>query len=257
MSFRRVAATLLLAGWAAGGLGRALAGGFEVAPTTVQLSGRGRTALVRITNRGAEPVTLQVQPYDWSEGPQGEALAPSSTLQVSPPMARLAPGAIQTVRLRERGPPPGPSETAHRLLVSELPAPEAAARGEVRVLLQFSIPVFGPPAASAGARAAPSLAWSASIAGGDLVLTCANPGLRHVKLDSITVAPAGASDPAPVTQLAYVLAGATRSWRVPLAAIGAASSLTVRADEGQAGKPLIWTVALQRLGDDRGPGRSR
>src|SRR5262249_26514136 len=155
--------------------------GFEVAPTTVELSARNRTAVLRITNRGPEPVTIQAQPYDWSQAAEGEALAPSAGLQVSPPMAQLAPGAVQIIRLPDRGPPGASAETAHRLIVSELPAPGAAEQGRVRVRLQFSLPVFGPPTAQGPPPTAAGLSWSAARAGGELILTAANAGPRRAK----------------------------------------------------------------------------
>lgn len=187
----------------------ARAGSLETAPTTIELSPQG-AAVLHIANRAEYPVAFQVEAFDWTQGPGGERLEPSQVLQASPPMAELAPGQKQVVRLRAVG--AAGSERAFRLLVSELPSPQGPQAQQVRVLLQFSVPVFTATAAKGG----PALAWRADRDGADLVLTAANTGTRRAKLSGLTVTAGGEAKKPPGGELAYVLAGATRSWRMHL-----------------------------------------
>ena len=105
MAVRRIAFALVLAMlMAASARQAAVAGAFEVAPTTIELSAKTRTALVRITNRGDHAVTIQVRPYDWRQSGGQDILTPSLALVASPATARLPPGGRQVVRVSERGP---------------------------------------------------------------------------------------------------------------------------------------------------------
>ena len=243
---RRFGIALLLAAAIAGSTRHAaLAGAFEVAPTTIELSPKARTALVRITNRGDHAVTIEVRPYDWRQSGDKDTLTPSTALLVSPATARLPPGGRQVVRLRELGPDSDIAEQAHRLLVRELASADAAAGGQVRVLLQFNLPVFAPTQAAGDA----GLSWGARLAGGELILKAANAGPRHAKLVNLAVVGDGAASKSEVAPMAYVLAGASRSWRIPLGAIDPSAKLVLRAEDGRTGNSLTWSLKAQRSGE--------
>ncbi|HEX7725067.1 MAG TPA: hypothetical protein VF410_00810, partial [Rhizomicrobium sp.] len=66
------------------------AGTFEIAPTTVNLS-PGEAGFLYVSNNGAAPVAMQIQPMDWKQGADGDVLIPSETLVASPPLLRIAP----------------------------------------------------------------------------------------------------------------------------------------------------------------------
>ena len=250
MSPRRIGFGLFLAMAIAGSAGQAaLAGAFEVAPTTIELAPKARTAVVQITNRGAQAVTIQVRPYDWRQSGGKDTLTPSTALVVSPATARLAPGGRQVVRLRERGRDLGTAELAHRLLIRELASADAAASGQVRVLLQFSLPVFV-PTQTPGAG---GLSWDARVAGGELILKAVNAGPRHAKLVNLALVNDGASGRSEVAPMVYVLAGASKSWRFSAGALDPAGDLMLRAEDGHTGRPLTWGLKLRRF--DEGPAR--
>ena len=167
----------------------------DIVPTTLELQ-PDRAGLFFVTNHGARPVTVQIEAMDWH--PQDAAvgspdrLTPSTTLLTSPPMARIAPGGRQSVRVLERGPAQG--ERAFRLLVSQLP--DAAGDGDgVRVLLQFSVPVF----VGHDPHAVPQLRWALT----DGMLTARNTGTQTVKLEGLRV------NAVPRGALSYLLPGAS------------------------------------------------
>ena len=247
MAVRRIAFALVLATLMAGSARQAaLAGAFEVAPTTIELSPKTRTALVWITNRGDQAVTIQARPYDWRQSGGKDTLTLSTALVASPATARLPPGGRQVVRLSERGPGSGTAEQAHRLLIRELTSTDAVAAGQVRVLLQFSLPVFAPSQAPGAAR----LSWDARVAGDKLILTAANTSPRHAKLANLAVVGAAAAR-AEVVPIAYVLPGASRSWRLPAGRLEPGADLTLKAEDGLTGRALTWSLQVRRNDDDR------
>jgi fimbrial chaperone protein len=190
----------------------------DVAPTTLDLK-PGAAGLFFITNHGERPVTVQIEAADWRQENGRDVTMPSQDLLASPPLAHIAPGARQSVRVMAR--PPGDGEHAYRLLVSELPDADAGGDG-VHVLLQFSVPVF----VRHDPHAAPQLSWSA--ARGRLI--AANTGAQTVKLDSVTVD--GALRPG----LVYLLPGAVRD-------IGPAGQGHVRVHDERSGTDIAADIA--------------
>jgi fimbrial chaperone protein len=190
----------------------------DVAPTTLELK-PGAAGLFFITNHGAHDVTVQIEAADWRQENGRDITAPSQDLLASPPLAHIAAGARQSVRVMAR--PSGTGEQAYRLLVSELPDPEAGGDG-VHVLLQFSVPVF----VRHDPHAAPHLSWSAR----EGRLIAANTGAQTIKLDGVTID--GALRPG----LIYLLPGASRD-------IGPAGQGHVRVHDERSGTDLAADIA--------------
>ena len=190
----------------------------DVAPTTLELK-PGAAGLFFITNHGARPVTVQIEAADWRQENGRDITAPSQELLASPPLAHIAPGARQSVRVMAR--PSGNDERAYRLLVSELPDSDAGGEG-VHVLLQFSVPVF----VRHDPRGVPQLSWSS--ARGRLI--AANTGAQTVKLDSVII------DDARRPGLVYLLPGASRD-------IGPVGEGHVRVHDERSGTDIAADIA--------------
>lgn len=232
--FRIVAwapALLALAGW-----GLASAATLESAPTTVVLSAATGAGLMYVSNRGDRPVAFQAEAFDWSQPAGTDVLTPSRALQISPPIAEIAPGATQIVRLRSSG-PAEPVEQSFRVVVSELP--REAAGQEVRILLQFNMPVFRPTADPAPAR----LTWTASVAGRRLTLFAENASGKHVKLTDLSLGRGGGR--AELATLAYVLPGSVRSWRADGVSVPAGGTVNVRYRDRDDGPPVDVAVRVE------------
>lgn len=193
----------------------------DVAPTTLDLK-PGVAGLVYVSNHGDRPVTVHIEAMDWRQDGNRDLLSPSAELFTSPPIVRIAPGARQSVRVMAK--PPGTGERVYRLLVSELPDMAHAADG-VRVLLQFSLPVF----LRRDPGIAPALSWSAQ--GGRLTVT--NTGSQAAKLLGVALNGAALEEQG----LVYVLPGVTRDLG-PLAQGG-----QVQARDGRSGALLSASVA--------------
>ena len=167
----------------------------DIAPTLLRLE-PGKAGLFYVTNRGSERLAVEIRPMDWAQKDGLDVLTSSTSLFASPPVVTIAPGARQSVRLLARRP------GAWRLLVSELPDP-AADQGRVKVMLQFSVPVF------AGLSGAPSLRWNAQRSGDAVRLSVANTGPVPVKLAGAQLGGARLMD-GPL----YLLAGSQRDFMV-------------------------------------------
>lgn len=212
------------------GAGTARAQALTVLPVIIDMTPGQMAAVLTVVDAGNIQTSFQVRPFAWAQTGNSDALRPSKTLLVSPPLGTIQPGARQIIRLVLRRPPVG-REATYRILLDQIPPP--AAPGTVRIALRLSIPVFAEPAT----RAAPNLAWRVETAGGQLELTAVNTGNRHETLRDIVLRTKSGA-PVPVERGAspYVLAGATRSWRIgaqhPPLASGEMLTLTAGGDSG-------------------------
>jgi fimbrial chaperone protein len=190
---------------------QAHAASLEVVPTAIDLPAKGGPAQLRLVNHGNEAVAVQVEAFAWTQSASGETLGDSDDIVVSPPLARLAPLSSQIVRLLVANARPGAPERAFRVVVTQLPDPGQAQQG-MRVLLQFSVPVF----AGDGALDAAAVTWSLRRDGGTPRLQASNTGPRRAKFTDLVLAGSDGQKPVAQQSLVYVLAGATRSWSVAM-----------------------------------------
>ncbi|OYV74740.1 MAG: hypothetical protein B7Z66_15440 [Chromatiales bacterium 21-64-14] len=220
----------------------AVADSLEVSPINLHL-GANNTGILNTVNRGDKSIVAQVEAFHWQQSDGKDVLTPSTTLQVSPPIIRLGPGKKQIVRIRVTAKPTGPRERAYRLVVSELPNPAEQAKGRVRVLLQFRLPVF-----VGGAQTTPRLlAWTATTSGSNLVLRVSNRGDRHVKLAGLhVVAPDGHDTTIEPASFYYVLPGATHEWTVSEPHVTPGTNLHIQGVEESTGTKIDYAVVVHR-----------
>ncbi|GGB28487.1 hypothetical protein GCM10011380_17640 [Sphingomonas metalli] len=175
----------------------------------------GETATaIWLENKGDAPVTLQVRTFGWSQPAGEDRLDAQDRLVASPPIATVAPGARQLVRLIRRapaGPAAPPVESAYRLIVDELPPPPApavdgAVQARLQVQMRYSIPLF----AYAAAPAAPALGAQVTTGPAGRMLTIHNDGTTHARLTDLRLIGTGGRETMLRAGLVgYVLAGAT------------------------------------------------
>lgn len=211
---------------------QALAGTFEVAPTTISLSPEMQNGVLYITNRGNDPVYIQTEAFDWKQTQKGDELTPSEMLQVNPPMAELKPGRKQTIRLAvARDSAIENKERAFRLLASELPSTTITNNEAVNVLLQFSVPLFVAPLK----KNPVALEWGIENNDGNMMLSARNDGNSHVKLSAVKIqAPGGNELDVSKKTIKYILAGSTAYWKIELMQIihGEKYHITAKDDMG-------------------------
>jgi fimbrial chaperone protein len=215
---------LLLTSLAAG------AQSLSVLPVNIFLPpGQSATSLT-VTNHGTSETAIQIRAFAWNQNNGEDQLTSSDAVVVSPPLASIAPGATQVVRLILRKPPQG-QESTYRILVDQIPPPAEA--GIVHIVLRLSMPIFAQPTTRAVAHVQFHLEYDA----GQVYLVGVNDGLRHEAIRDIELI-TGAGDKLKSDSgvSPYILAGQTRRWRiatqssVPLPSEGL--RLTAHADAG-------------------------
>ncbi len=201
--------------------------GLTVLPVSIELAPGQMTTTLTLQNHTSREAVFQVRPYAWEQASGGDALGPTDILVASPPLGRVPSGGEQVVRLVLRRPAEG-REVSYRILLDQVPpAPEP---GAVTFALRLSIPVFVEPAS----HVAPHVSWSVESSGGALYLVGVNSGGRRDVVRNLALATAGGRQLAIESNVSpYILAGATRRWRIQsIAPPREALRLTAHAEAG-------------------------
>ncbi|UEP26127.1 fimbria/pilus periplasmic chaperone [Burkholderia ambifaria] len=207
-----------------------------VLPVTIQMTqGRMATALT-VINHGDSETGVQVRAFAWNQEGGRDQLVSSEEVLASPPLATIPPRATQIVRLVLRR-PPQEHEATYRILLDQIPAP--AAPGTVRIALRLSIPVFAEPTV----RVAPHVQFRIERDAGQAWLVAFNGGGRHETIRDIALTTNDGSGLQTETNVSpYLLAGATRRWRIVsqarLPAQGGTVRLTALASTGIVDQPV-------------------
>ncbi|MGD0096276.1 MAG: fimbria/pilus periplasmic chaperone [Terracidiphilus sp.] len=202
----------------------------SVLPVNIFLSSGQKATSLTIANQGTSNTAIQIRGYAWSQKDNDDQLTASGDLILSPPLATIAPGATQVVRLILRQSPQG-HEATYRILIDQIPPP--AEPGVVHMVLRLSIPIFALPAG----HTFPDVQFHLERVGEKIYLVGLNAGNLHEKIRDIVLttsdghklkAESGASP--------YLLSGATRRWQIAaqdsLPLTSEALQLTAQADAG-------------------------
>jgi fimbrial chaperone protein len=180
----------------------------SVLPVNIFLSpGQAATSLT-VTNQGTSETAIQIRAYAWSQKDGDEQLTASDAVLLSPPLAKIAPGTSQVVRLILRKAPQG-QEASYRILIDQIPPPSEP--GVVHVVLRLSIPIFAKPAV----RCLPDVKFHIENEAGQFYLVAMNTGNLHELIrDVVLTADDGRTLKAESAGLPYILPGATRRWHI-------------------------------------------
>jgi fimbrial chaperone protein len=231
ISYRRIAAHalaailfVLLTGLAA------KAQSLSVVPVNIFLPPGQKATTLTVTNQGTSQTTIQIRAFAWNQQGDDDQLTTSDEVVVSPPLASIAPGASQVVRLILRKTPQG-REATYRVLIDQIPPPAEA--GVVHVVLRMSIPIFAQPMT----RALPHVQYHIEAHAGQLILVGINDGLRHEAIRNIELSTSdGRTLKETPSSSPYILAGVTRRWHIdaqgPLPLPSETLRLTAHSDAG-------------------------
>jgi fimbrial chaperone protein len=202
----------------------------SVLPVNVLFSPGQRAASCTVTNVGTSETAIQIRAYAWSQKDGDDQLTASDAVVVSPPLATIAPGASQVIRLILRQPAQA-REATYRILIDQIPPP--AEPGVVHMVLRLSIPIFAQPAIRSFADVQFHLERNA----GQIYLVGFNAGNLHEAIRDIVLTTSdGRKLKAESNTSPYILAGVTQRW--PIAAQGSLPlpsetlTLTAHADAG-------------------------
>jgi fimbrial chaperone protein len=186
----------------------AVAGTLRIDPIKIELSQDHKIASLKVKNEDGAPVSVRAYVLAWSQVDGEDRYQETESLIVSPPVATIAPGATQVIRVGFRG--SASARAAYRLIVEEVP--QANRAGGIQVALRLSIPLY----ANVAQGVVSELRWKAyQLANGKWALEAANPGDRYVRAEVADVAAATGIRPANVPGFAVVLPKSARRWVLP------------------------------------------
>lgn len=203
-----------------------------------------------LENRGQAPVSMQVRVMAWSQTGYDDQLTPQKTVVGSPPVANIAPGKRQLIRLIGLQPAPAGTEQAYRVLVDEMLQPDAEpdVRLGVKFQMRYSVPlfVFGSGAGPASAdkpRAGiqplePRLSFTVQREGGRRFLLLHNQGPAHARLSEVSLSQGGRTTTLAEGLLGYVLPGARMRWELPASVADNDLGLQARINERRELQPI-------------------
>jgi fimbrial chaperone protein len=213
-----------------------------VDPISVTLEHSARSAAISLSNTGDQPIPIQARPFLWAQVGGKDVLTPTQDVIISPPLATVPEGQTQVLRLLVRHPPTN-KEASYRILIDELPLPGSDPHdaGVVHVVFRLSIPVFYEP----GMPVAPELSWRVLRSGSGASLEVTNSGSQHSKFfNPILTTAGGATIKIAQDGTPYVLASATRRWRVGNPGALPAGDSTLRATASGNEGPIIASVPV-------------
>lgn len=197
-----------------------------------------------LENRGSEPSNLQVRVFAWRQGGFKEQYQAQREIIGSPPVANIAPGQKQLIRLTRTGTAPAGQEQAYRIIIDEIPAAvaptplAAGTQAAIRLQMRYSVPLFvygeglwGKPDPTGGRSnegvGKPQLSWQPVTVEGRPYVEIRNTGPVHARLTDVVLQQGSQKQPLVEGLLGYVLPGASMRWPAP-GAISASSALQGR-----------------------------
>jgi fimbrial chaperone protein len=180
----------------------------SVLPIHVFLGPGEKATSLTVSNQGSSATAVQIRAYAWAQKGDEDQLTATNTIMVSPPMAKIAPGGSQIVRVILRQLPDN-LESTYRIVLDQIPP--AAEPGVIHVVVRMSLPVFSKPAI----RSFADVQFHLERKDGKIYLVGFNAGNLHEVIRDIALktsdgqklkAESGASP--------YILAGATRRWHI-------------------------------------------
>jgi fimbrial chaperone protein len=202
-----LASAAALAALCAGAAHPAAASTIRVDPIKVEISSDRKIASIRLKNEESGPVAIRAYALAWSQKDGEDRNEETDAIIVSPPVATIAAGATQLVRVGVR--PGASSRGAYRLIIEEIPQAEKG--GGVRVALRLSLPLY----VNLASGQAQQLGWKLfQRADGAWVAEATNATDRYIRAEVADVAAATGISPSAVPGFGVVLPNSRRRWLV-------------------------------------------
>lgn len=222
--FRQLCLAGVLSGLAATGEAQAAAT-ILLWPIDPWLAADANATELWIQNQGNSATTMQVRIVRWKQEGGYERYSAQQDVVASPLIVTIQKGNKQLIRLIKQSAVPVGVEQAYRIIVDEIPQPDAKAEPSIGLKLQmrYSIPLFvygqGIPTLKEGAHHAlaetRNLSWRVTHEGEQPALQVRNQGDVHVRLSQVSLEQGGQKRTVAEGLLGYVLPGSTRSWPIP------------------------------------------
>jgi len=212
----------------------AVASTLRVSPVGLDLPVGQNAATLSLFNDDVAPLNVQIRVFRWKQVDGKDVLEPATDVVASPPIAKVAPGAIRTVRVVRLDAKLPQKQESYRLIVDELPPPLSQGGRQVTLLMRHSIPLFF----AAGTDKA-RMTWRLAGSADAQTLTASNTGGRHLRLSNLRIVDgAGAVLAERKGLVGYALPGSTMAWPTGAFTPSAGVHLVVDTDTGPIDAPL-------------------
>lgn len=181
-----------------------------------------------IENQGNSAATMQIRIVRWTQEGGYERYQSQQEVVASPPILRIDRGSKQLIRLIKQTAAPAGVEKAYRIIIDEIPQPDAPATPQMGIKLQmrYSLPLFvygsgirtQLNAANHADVQTDRLSWRVVQQAGKPAIEVINQGNVHLRLSHVTVAQNGQKYKLGEGLLGYVLPGQFHRWPLPAGA---------------------------------------
>lgn len=190
-----------------------------VLPVGLSLNESNTKGVITVSNHGKESVVIQAETMYWTQANGKNIHTLTQDMLVNPPLFTIPAGQSQLLRVGLRKMPTSQQEVAYRLILREVPPPPLTKaqiaegeQGNIRVLLQLSLPVYITP------KAPVSLSqWTAQqAANGNITLKLNNSGNVHILVNELKLRNVNANN-AVLTSVQVndvVLPGQNKHWDI-------------------------------------------
>lgn len=201
-------------------------GALLIWPVDPVIEGKQNATALWLENSGKTPKTLQVRIFAWAQKDGHNVYAPQNDVIGSPPILTIGPGQRQLVRLTRTVPPSDKPEQAYRVIVDEIPVPQAAGTNKgasVSFRMRYSIPLFSyaqtmPPDLRDTIKTQHvkrALQWRVGQDADGRYLEVKNEANIHARLVDVSFDKGDGASPVAKGLLGYVLPGSTARWPLP------------------------------------------
>lgn len=165
--------------------GTARSATFTISPVSISLESGQKSAEITVRNDSTDPMTVQVRVYRWTQAGDEDLLNPTSDIILSPPVAAIPVGGVQTLRLllRANAAVDVGHEREYRILLDQIPA-VASRPGQLGLTVRTSIPLF----VLSKQATEPKLQWRAERSeDGITILSASNTGISYDRVFEVAV----------------------------------------------------------------------
>lgn len=215
----------------------------QVSPVRVDFAADQNAAGLGLRNPGDAPMYGQVRVFRWDQNADGDQLTPATEVVASPPLIKVDGHGGQFIRLVRVDHRSAAVEQSYRVLIDEIPAPDAPEQQGIAIRMRYSIPLFIAPDTS---KAQADISWQLQRQGGKWLLTVNNRGNRHAQIGALSLTTAdGRTLVVSEGLLGYALPGRERQWPVPAADKAGALNGQVQLKVDLDGRASAFTVIAQ------------
>lgn len=199
-------------------------------PTRLHMEKNEKSVAIWIENQGNEEQMLQARAFLWTQKEGKDQLTPQATVMVSPPMAKVAPGAKQLFRVVNKIPAPQGTLQTYRIIVDEIPKKstpkpldfDTDVQQGVKFQFRYSIPLFiygqglqeKARLALSNEAIVENLSWKVTESSGTRWLEISNKGAYYLHLTGISFdQPAKSTGSGELS--GYILPKSTVKWPLP------------------------------------------